>query len=240
MKEMTRTLIGVISYAGDAENGNHDAIRDTWGKDVKAAGADLRFFIGRRSQRFIPKADEVCIDWQQTRPCNHPFYENVDGCCEDFWQVLTKNVLRWSIQREYDFTFLCENDVFIVPHKLMACGFEKYDLTGHFDPIGTPIGQKTTYDIYGHRVYPWPDASGYFVSKKAAEIIIQTQPDHWFIGMYAGQALGPAIERGELTATEPLGFWQNSSWHYRVEKSAGYPVNSGWQQEMYEKYGRSK
>jgi hypothetical protein len=229
-----KVLVGVISFEGESTNGNHQAIRDTWGKDLPAAGADLRFFIGRRHPNFVPKPDEVAISWQETRPCSHPYYQTVENCCEDFWQVLTKNILFWSLHHGYDFTFLCENDTFIVPHRLMSCGFEKYDLAGHFDPVGEPIGVRMTFDIYGHKLYSWPEPSGYFVSRKAAEMITQAPPDHWPLGLYAGQVLGPAIERGEITAAEPPSFWQNSCWHYRTEKNAGYPMNSGWQQEMYE------
>jgi hypothetical protein len=232
-----KTLLAVISYEGDAGNGNHQAIRDTWGK-ILPPGLGLNFFVGRRNQYFEPKSDEVCIPWQETRPCPHPFYQSVEGCCEDFWQVLTKSVLRWSLQQGYDFTFLCENDVFLIPHKLLACGFENYDLSGHFDPVDTPVGQKTNYEIYGHKLYPWPEPSGYFVSRRAAEMILGALPDHWSIGMYAGQVLGPRIASGEITAAELPGFWQQCSWHYRVEKNEGYPVGSKWMHEMQTKYGR--
>lgn len=223
-----RTLIAVISYQGDAENGNHDRIRTTWGKDVPAAGADLKFFIGRRSPGFVPKSDEVLIPWQETRPCIHPWWSSVEGCCEDFWQVLTKNILRWSLVEGYDFIFLCENDTFIVPRKLMASEFEKYDLSGHFIPAD---GITTKYD--------WPEPSGYFLSSQAAAFLLQQPKDHLSVGIYAGQRLGPIIREGLLTTYE-LPIWQNGHWHFRVETGDGYPPGSPWMREMYEKYGSMK
>ena len=203
-----RVLVAVCSYDGEAQNGNHDAIRSTWGKDVAAAGADLRFFIGRRSPDFKPQPDEVLIDWEQPKTCEHPWWQCVEGCCIDFWQKLIKENLKWSLQQGYDFTFECENDSFLVPHKLMKLDFERYDIAGTFFPRDTPIGTKTTYQMWPHsptrnpqsdwRVYPYPNPGGYFLSRKAAEIVVNATPSHWDIGPFTGQALGPAIEAGEI------------------------------------------
>jgi hypothetical protein len=223
-----RTLIAVISYQGDSENGNHDRIRETWGKDVNAAGADLFFFVGRRSREFYLSNDEVPVIWQESRACNHAWWSSVEDCCEDFWQVLTKNILRWSLDSGYDFTYLCENDTFIVPRKLMASGFEKYDLSGHFIPAD---GITTRFD--------WPEPSGYFVSAKAAKALLNARPTHESVGLYAGQALGPFIAEGFLTKAE-LPIWQNGQWHFRVETGDGYPPGSPWMREMYERYGRQR
>jgi hypothetical protein len=230
-----KTLIAVLSYDGDAGNGSHDVIRETWGKDVAAAGAELRFFVGRRGPEFCPKRDETCIPWQQNRTCNHPFFHSQEGCCEDFWQFLTKEIIRWGLNRAYDFTFLCENDTFLIPQKLMQSGFEKFDFCGSFRPVGIPLGTKTPYEIYGHPLYAWPDPGvGYFVSEKAARVISNARLDHWSVGMYAGQVLGPGIELGEIKA---MNFPEDISWHYREVKGKGYttPLREGhqWMREMY-------
>jgi hypothetical protein len=232
-----KVLIAVLSYQGDAENGNHQAIRETWGKDCLSAGADLRFFIGRRLLTFFPNVDEVFIDWEQSRACGHPFEQSVEGCCPDWWQHLTKEILNWSLQQGYDYTYLCENDSFLIPWKLMATDFEKYDFSGHFIPIDTPIGTKTKYDMWGHKLYPWPEpGAGYFVSRKAAQAVIHAWPSHWPLGVYAAQVLGPFIENFLITAGELKNFWKESAWHYRAVTGEGYPANSPWMKNMYESF----
>ena len=231
-----KALIGIVSYQGDAVNGNHDAIRNTWGRDVKAAGADLRFFVGRRGPDYRAKPDEVLIPWEQTRTCEHPWYHSQEGCCVDFWINLTNQILQWSLAEGYDYTYTCENDTFLVPRKLMASGFEHYDFSSEsFQPLGSLIGSKTLHQMYGHNLYPWPDAGvGYFTSRKAAKAILLTPPNHWSIGMFAAQALGPYIETGELT----IGYLPTgTAWHFRTEIGDGYSPGSPWQKDMYLKYG---
>jgi hypothetical protein len=223
--EQVRTLIGVISYEGDAWNGNHDAIRQTWGPKVAEAGMDLRFFIGRRNPKYAAQPDEVLIDWQKSRPCAHPWWSSEKGCCEDFWQVLTKNMLRWSLEQGYDFTFQCENDTFLVPALLAATDYAKYDFSG--------------YMIQGGEAYPWPEpGGGYFLSARAARALINMKPDDLSIGVYAGQALGPLVDDGLLTRKNLDNFWRHASWHYRVETGDGYPAKSNWQMTMHNQYGR--
>ncbi len=70
-----RLLMAVMSYDGDAVNGNHQKIRDTWGKDVPAIGADLRFFIDTRLNLLrgaAPKSDEIIVPWLQLCKNAHP------------------------------------------------------------------------------------------------------------------------------------------------------------------------
>jgi hypothetical protein len=251
-----RTLIGIISYMGDAENGKHQKIRDTWGKDVSASGADLFFFIGRRDDephrpKYCPKADEIPIKWEQFKDCKHGWWESIEGCCVDFWQLLVKEILLWSIQNGYDYSFLCENDTFLVPQKLMSCGFEKYDFSGHFInggkkypwPEDFPFHPPQDSIILGGEKYSWPEPGvGYFLSKKAAKIIIDAPSDHFSMGMYAGQVLGPYIHRGEIIKAHLPNFIDVVSWHYRTQQilhpiiGFGYPDDSNWQKEMYEKH----
>jgi hypothetical protein len=66
---------------------------------------------------------------------------------------------------------------------------------------------------------------------------VNSPPNDLSIGIYAGQSLGPAIERGELTAKSLENFWQYASWHYRFEMNGGYPVDSPWMLQMYKEHG---
>lgn len=221
-------LIGVISYQGDAENGNHDAIRQSWGRDVKTAGGNLLFFVGRRTPTFKLKPDEIGIPWQQTRKCQHEWWMSVKGCCEDFWQPLTKQAVSHAYRNGYDYIFLCENDTFLVPKKLFESDYWKYDFSGHM--------------MQGDEKYPWPEPGvGYFLSRRAMKRLIAAEPNHLSVGIYAGQALGPLVEKGELTRESLPNFINKVSWHFRGQSEDfarnGYPPGSPWQQEMYRKYG---
>ena len=157
----------------------------------------------------------------------------------DYWQHLTREILRWSVQNDYDFTFLCCNDTFIVPRKLMASGFEKFDYSGYFVPQNIPLGVKSEEDIYGHKLYLWADAGvGWFMSKKAAKVIVDDAPDFWTNDIHVGQTLGPLIASGEIKAATLKGFWNDISWHYRFITGESYTASSQWQKKMYEIHGR--
>jgi hypothetical protein len=226
-----RNLIAVVSYYGDADRGCHQAIRDTWGKDAIAAGFDLRFFIGRRSTGWkVKSADEILINEQMLA---------LDGDPDDheYWQSLINGILCESLAGEYDFTFVCCNDTFIIPSKLMACGFEKYDYSGQFVPRDIPLGTKSTDEIYGHHLYLWADAgAGWFISRKAAARAVCGGKDGWPFDIHVGQVLGPLITSGEIKAATIPGFWENISYHYKFVSGIGYDPKTGWQREMYERH----
>jgi len=230
-----KVLIAIISFQGDAENGNHDKIRQTWGKDVAPAGADLRFFIGRRDKFYQPKPDETLIPWQEdgTRTCQHPYWHAEPGCtCVEYWQVLYRGILDWSIRNGYDHTFLAENDTFLVPRKLMKLGFENYDFSG--------------WMMYVHADKPdyyYAEPGGYFLSRRAAEAVLKTTPDHLHFENLVCDVLRPMAERGEMAIKSLDHFWNETSWHYRAQGIIdpvirdGYPVGSPWMFDMYKKHG---
>ena len=230
-----RVLIAIISFQGDAENGNHDKIRQTWGKDVAPAGAALRFFLGRRDKNYCPKDDEIPIPWQEdgTRTCPHPYWTAIEGCCVEYWQVLYRGILDWSISEGYDYTFLAENDTFLIPRKLMKTGFENYDFSGRM---------MYTHSDKPDQYYVEPGA-GYFLSRRAAEAILKTKPDHLHFENLACDVLKPMAERGEMTIKSLDHFWNETAWHYRAQGIMdpvirdGYPVGSRWQFDMYQKHG---
>ena len=232
-----RTLIAVISYQGDADNGNNQLIRETWGKDCQDAGLDLKFFIGRRNSKFAFQPDEVPADFQTSRTCAHQWWESYVNCCQDFWQVQVRSMLQWSVNQNYDFTYLCSTDTFIVPRKLMATGFEKYDYSGYFVPEQLPLGQKSTWDIYAEKRYAWADVgNGMFLSKQACQAVLAEPTNYQYTDQHIAQHLGPYIERGELTAGKLLDFRNNIAYHFRDQDGTGYQTHgAGWMQMMYKK-----
>jgi hypothetical protein len=218
-----RTLIAIKSCVWDSDRGAHQAILETWGKDV--VGADLLFFVGY--DRALNNAVEGTVQIP-----TRDDYEHL--------QHKTHAILRWSIQQGYDYTFLADNDTFLIPERLMKCHFENYDYFGLFETGNVMLGTTFTLDWYGEAVpnfYPWASGGyGYFVSRKAAEIVVATDPGRWTEDMYVGQSLGPRIKRG-IAAGKILGFQREISWHYHSEPGnfETYNPASKWMQNMYEK-----
>jgi len=230
-----KLLIAIQSYQGDAVNGNHDLIRKTWGQDFPK-DVDVLFMVGRRGLNFIPQQDEILTDFQKSRTCQHAWWESYKNChCQDFWQVQTRDILRWSIAQGYDFTYLCSTDTFVIPRKLMATGFEKYDYSGYFAPESLPLGVRSTEDIYGEKRYAWADiGNGMFLSKKASEVVLSSPINYQWVDQHIAQHLGPYIERGELTANRLLDFRNNIAYHFRDQDGTGYQTHgTGWMQKMY-------
>lgn len=227
-----KTLVAIMSFQGDAENGNHDKIRQTWGKDVAPAGADLLFFLGRRDKNYKPKSDEIPVPWQEdgTRTCVHPYWTAAEGCCVEYWQVLYREMLKWSLDNGYDYIFLAENDTFLIPRKLMKTGFENYDFSGWL--MYTHANKPNQY-------YPEPGA-GYFLSRRAAKAVVNTTPNHMHFENLVCDVLKP-MEEMRIKSLEH--FWNETSWHYRAQGimdpiiKDGYPAGSTWMREMYEKHG---
>jgi hypothetical protein len=217
-----KILLAIKSCIRDKDNGSHDAIRNTWGKYV--LGADLRFFYGKGMGNWLAmRNDETYLDVNDD-------YAHL--------QHKTREILRWSLAHDYDFTFLADNDTFLIPERLMKCGFEQYDYSGLFETGNVKLGTTFTLDWYGEAVpgfYPYASGGyGYFVSRKAAEIVVATEPGRWTEDAYIGQSLGPAISRGEIKAGKIPEFQNQTSWHYHSLPGIhdAYNPTNGWMQKM--------
>src|ERR1700733_120526 len=108
-----RILLAVKGCAADSLRGTTRILMETWGKDVN--GADLRVFIGSVRTTYFPShLIEVLV------PCPDDYHS---------LQQKTREILKWSLKENYDFTCLLDTDTFVIPHRLLSCGFEKYNLT---------------------------------------------------------------------------------------------------------------
>jgi hypothetical protein len=139
-----KTLIAVVSCASHAEYRN--AIRETWLPTVPNDKADVFFFVGRGNVASTP--DEVVLD------------------CGDGYESLPEKVraiTRWALEKGYDYLLKCDNDVILLPTKLLTSGYEQYNFTGHKnaskeDPV-PPYGfcywlSKVSMQIVAEAVLP--------------------------------------------------------------------------------------
>lgn len=243
-----KILFAVNSWHVAAQRGFHQVIRETWGKDV--APADLRFFIPRVPNHALQN-DEVFLDV--------PFdYEHV---CRE-----VQEMLRWSVQHDYDFTVILSTDSFVIPQKILSCGFEQYDYSGDFAFSATdrskegnvPFGELSSHTTHCtfmteegfgvHRhLYDWAGGGiARMLSRRASAVIAEStkEAEYWHAAddIMIGQILGPLIKNGEITAWRVPNFGDKITFHYKSDPETSgitYGSETGWMQKMYTQHKES-
>jgi Galactosyltransferase len=121
-----RALIAVMSCHSRSKF--RELIRSTWAKLVPQ-GTDMKFFLGRGETK--AEEDEVVLD------CEDGYYDIPDK---------VRSIVRWALKHGYDYMLKCDDDVVLIPEKLMASDFCNYEFVGGRDPrvvpgeINTPWG----------------------------------------------------------------------------------------------------
>lgn len=194
-------LIAIKGCERDTQNGFHQAVRDTWLKHVSFMST-AKFFVG--DGKLPLQQDEERV-----------------YCPDDYMSLPSKTraILRWMLDRSYAFIFLCDTDTFVMPERLLASGFEDYDLTGLFNgKIGVPRAtegdagpwQPADQPNQATRYWAWiSGGNGYWLSRRAAQIVVDWPgTGDWAEDRTIGQALGPHFQSGQLRALnhEDYGF----------------------------------
>jgi hypothetical protein len=226
-----RLLLAIKSCRRDWLRGDHDVIRNTWGRDVPK-DVDLRFFIGDQGGcLFADLPDEVTL-----------------FCGDDYDNLPQKSreIFKWALKKGYDYVFIADTDTFVIPKRLIALPFCNFDLAGRFGKV-KPIGQTFRYidgrDIVYDPCWPWPSGGcGYFVSRKGADYIIKTNYSGWAEDMQSGQILGPLekqqlVKIGDLEDLECHASWHFPRWKYNQHV---YDPKFGWQELMYREHGENR
>lgn len=221
-----KLLVAVKSCNRHALEGYHQAIRDSWGQDVRPP-AELRFFVGMPGDYTNWKPDETQVHED----------DNYDELPRK-----TRAILRWFLERDYQYIFLCDTDTFVKPDELIRCGFETCDVAGrfgHHPEIGTTFEHRDDRGNYVPVCHPWPSGGvGYFLSRRAARYVVDTEPISWAEDFYVGQATGPYIQTGELTARDLPKFEANVAWHFPRKLHFGqvYNLQFKWQEKMWKEH----
>lgn len=196
-------LIAVKSCVRDMNEGFHEAIRKTWGQNL-----DVEFFVGNGGLTQVD--DEVRVD-----------------APDDYMglPLKTQGICKYFVQTGFDHVFLCDNDTIVKPDLLLDLDYQRWDYAGHFSKGQAEVKTRFTYaDHHGryYGCYPWCSGGvGYFLSRRAAKIVAETEPKVWAEDMYVGQVLGPEIEHDRLKASY-LQLDGNATWHFR--KSRKFPA----------------
>lgn len=132
-----KTLIAVINC--HIRPAYADALRETWIPRIPE-GLDYKFFLGPSTRE--PKEDEVFLD------------------CDDSYGGLpskVREIARWALSHDYDFMAKCDDDVVLMPDRLLASNYDKYDFVGNINRIFPKV------------TVPW----GFFytLSKRSMEIM---------------------------------------------------------------------
>jgi hypothetical protein len=125
-----------------------DASRQTWAKDVQ--GADYKVFYGDGSHGVL-NPDEI----QLAAP-------------DDYYHTLTKiyEIVKWAYEQGYDYVLKCDDDVYVLPDRLMTSPFMQHDFVG-----GEPFG------VDGDRIFRYQNAvlapgGVWWMSRKAMAAVL--------------------------------------------------------------------
>ena len=193
-----KILIAITSCVRDAQNGNNQAIRDTYLRDI-ANHPDLeyRFFIGDGtptgedesslregvqgavdSNRGI-NYEEKCNASAQYK-CNALYEPQADEVMlpvpDDYFHLVHKvrAMHRWLQSRVggYDFVYKCDTDTYVSIARLLSSGFQNYDFSG--GPAGPGF-------VAG--------GGGYWLSRRAYNITAQEPITNWAEDCWVSQKL---------------------------------------------------
>lgn len=217
---MTSLLVAVKSCKRDREAGFHHAIRETWGRDLKALGVPVIFFEGHSASQYFMAHPEGKAVGTLLRD------EATVDSADDYAALphKTRGICGWASAKMFSHIFLCDNDTFVNAKALVSLPFELFDYGGHFkggqEEIGTPFFYKDHTGEYPN-CQPWASGGmGYFLSKAATALVADTYPRVWAEDMFVGQVIGKEIQQGRMQAIA-LNMNRNATWHFR--KSEKHP-----------------
>jgi hypothetical protein len=145
---VVKPLIAISSCWDYEKKGFNDALRQTWIPEA-AKLFDVRFFVGKGQGAETAElpADMVLL----------PDIDDGYGALT----YKTRASLRWAHEREYSNVFRAWPDTYIVPSRLLTCGFANHDYQGDFRNDPKPL----------HGNYA-PGGPGYWLSRKAFSLLI--------------------------------------------------------------------
>ncbi len=109
---MVKVLIAIISCHKNVDK--RKSLRRTW---LQSCATEYKFFLGRGQSH---ETDELCLDVD-------------DGY--DALHDKVRAVLKWALDRNYDFILRLDDDVYLVPDRFLTSGFEQYDYVGRFPEV---------------------------------------------------------------------------------------------------------
>ena len=198
-------LIAVNSCWRDIRNGSNQAIRDTWAKTLPA-GWDLRFFVGDRNFTEEEESRLFTPEWLGSPGTLGAMHKTTGGraligeaselqpdevlleCSDQYLGLTFKTIesLRWAMERNYDYVLRCFTDTYVFGNRLADSDFQEHDASGWVfgcGPCAAHMDSSHTCPLGG---------SGYWLSARAAQVVIDEPPKHWGEDTTVGFALDKA------------------------------------------------
>jgi hypothetical protein len=150
----------------------------------------------------------------------------------------TRAICHWATAKNVEHIFLCDNDTYVYPQKLLTCGYNRYDYVGK---ISKPLGETFPYDAVNRQgvpthidnCHPWASGGfGYFLSRDAAFLIADTYPEGWAEDLWVGQVIGEEIRKGNMMGLDlPAGSYSR---HFPShEYKQGYDPTLKWMETVH-------
>lgn len=180
-------LFAITSCKKDALAGYNQAQRDTFLRDArKFPSLMYRFFIGdgtptgedetatrnsiagcidvNRGIDYKLKCDESEGSALEYEYAQSKYDEVMLPVPDDYCHLVYKvrAMYRWAIMFSFTHVYKCDTDTYVDLERLMTSGFERYEFTGG------PAGRSSV-----------AGGSGYWLSRKAAEILAQAPITYW-------------------------------------------------------------
>jgi hypothetical protein len=187
---MPRVLIAIKTWVAGSVAGRNQSQRDTFLKDVpKFPDLFYRFFIGDgtptgEDEYKVNKSFEDACPWHMGKNFNDPPFNYTpqedevvlhvpDNYVHASYKV--RGALRWALDHDIDYCFVCDSDTYICLDRLMSSGFEQYDYVGR----GADAGRSFCPD----------GGPGYWLSKKAMLCIVDQPVTFWADDGWIGYVL---------------------------------------------------
>jgi hypothetical protein len=183
-----RVLIAILSCVLHAKNGYNQIMRDTWLKNTTGfSNLSYKFFLGSGEST---GEDETALkhSWSQAGffkrkevsdpPITSHALQNdeialriPDGYMYASYKL--RESCRWALSNNFDFIFQCLTDTYVVPSRLLASGFEK------FDYLGTANNERTALG----------GGPGFWLSEKSMRFITDAPVNRWNYDGWVGDIL---------------------------------------------------
>jgi len=179
-----KILIAILSCVKFSQDGSNQAARNTYLQEVKKYPAiDYKFFIGDGTpvEDGLEMSRSFCnhelLDENRVTLGINPYVPREDEVIlhvpDDYlylsWKL--KEALRWGMDHGYDYIFNAACDTYIDIQRLLNSGFERQDYLGR---------SHGAFAIGG---------SGYWLSRKAAQCVLDSPIYDWASDRWAGKVL---------------------------------------------------
>jgi galactosyltransferase len=212
-----KLLIAIMTCTAHEANGDNQAIRDTWLRDVPSE-VDCRFFCGQGPSAY-PNGPKIVYESPLPK-------DVVTLSAKDDYESLvfkSREIHVWGLSCGYDFVFKTDRDVFVDVGSLLGSDFAQYDYSGFLHTKAGAVRDRIV------EPYGFLGGSGYWTSQRACCAIANAEVDS-SLGedVWTGRVLGAAGfspvslpgygDRITVHAPHPFGLYENSWMRNRWRK----------------------